>query len=36
MDKQTKIIFCLLGLVLILAIVFGLKVTGIIKSTENP
>ena len=35
MDNQTKTIIGLLALILILAIVFGLKVTGIIKPNEK-
>lgn len=35
MDNQTKVIFTLLAIVLILAIIFGLKITGVIKPAEK-
>lgn len=35
MDKQTKIIFILLVIIAILAIIFGLKVAGVIKPAEK-
>lgn len=35
MDNQTKVIMGLLAIILILAIVFGLKITGIIKPAEK-
>ena len=35
MDNQTKVIFTLLAIVLILTIIFGLKITGVIKPAEK-
>jgi hypothetical protein len=36
MDNQTKVIFILLAIVLILSIIMGLKIAGVIKPSQKP